>query len=760
MTHRGSDKQPLLGDSTIEDDSMHYGGTNDQQGGLRQRYQAKTSQSIRQSTNSLLREPVGISWKNISYTVTVKSGPICRRSVSYKTILNDVSGIVKPGQLLAIIGPSGAGKSSLLDVLAGRKSQGQLEGEVLVNGKPKTRIFKRVSGYVTQDDCLMGNLTVRETFRFHATMKMSGSAREHIEERVQDVIDELGLTKVGDELVGTQFRRGISGGEKKRVSIGCELLTDPGLLFLDEPTTGLDAFNSLAVMKTLQKLASRGRTIICTIHQPRSTIFELFDRLLILSLGRPVYFGQASQAVNYFAQLGAHCRQFINPADFVLDVVMKNEKERQSGNLNVSAAVVPVTSHISSSSSSSSSGDDMDPMLSSTVQATNISKEATHQGEAYLNMDEEFDPTKITQTLAELDLPEYFMQSRLSNNLADDIDSYVEQQQEVNHFADGHTKRFPINFFVQMFYLAQRAIVNLVRNPMLTYIQLFQTLFFGLLVGSIYWQISLNQASIQDRLGALFFIITNQCFATLGSLSVFMEERNIFNREQQAGMYYTSAYFLSKTVVEMPILLLFPAVFGTVAYWMVGFQPHAEEFFIFIAALIVFAAVAGSLFLTIGSFSPNMVVAQILAPLVVVLFLLFGGFYVNNNTIPVWYRWIKYVSFFNWGYAILVNNEFSGLKFKGSCDCLENPICPCCPTDLNATSPTTSFYEPTLSSMLASNDTAVANCVYYTTGDFELTKLDLQDVDIWENFVILVSMVVAYRLLAYIGLRFLYKEKR
>ena len=211
---------------------------------------------------------------------------------------------------------------------------------------------------------------------------------------------------------------------------------------------------------------------------------------------------------------------------------------------------------------------------------------------------------------------------RRINSIVDDARNVSSAPQSGSVYAVG-----PV---VQTLVLARRVIRSMVRNPYATYAQIT-----ALLVGSIYWQIGIDQASIQDRLGALFFMATNQAFSMSASLNVFLDERNLVNRERAAGAYRTSSYFFAKTFVEAPFFLLFPVVFSCVAYWMVGLVPTAANFGIFVGNMVLFAAVSGSMFLAIGSVSPTPTVAQIIAPVLTVMFLLFAGFYVNTVRSPV-----------------------------------------------------------------------------------------------------------------------------
>jgi ABC-type multidrug transport system ATPase subunit len=247
-------------------------------------------------------------------------------------ILQHVNGHVASGSLFGVMGASGAGKTCLLDILAGRHKLGDVNGTILVNGRPRAHDFTQMAGYVMQDDALITNLTVRETLYYSLALRIPPSSMTDGERasRIQSILDVLGLTSIADNRIGDALKRGISGGERRRVSIGVELVTSPSILFVDEPTSGLDASNSLRVMKALRALCLTGRTVICTIHQPRSNVFQMFDQLLLLAQGEVVYCGPTIESMNYFKQLGYACPAFINPADYYLDVLEGKEDESQS----------------------------------------------------------------------------------------------------------------------------------------------------------------------------------------------------------------------------------------------------------------------------------------------------------------------------------------------------------------------------------------------------------------------------------------------
>ncbi|KAI8318552.1 hypothetical protein GQ54DRAFT_321724 [Martensiomyces pterosporus] len=272
-------------------------------------------------TDEQILAGTSFTWKKISYTVPVKGGE--------RQLLDEVSGYVKPGTMTALMGSSGAGKTTLLDSLSQRKTIGKLEGEMLMNAAPQPNSFRRITGYCEQLDVHNPHATVREALRFSADLRKPASVTDHENnDYVEHVIYLLGMTEIADCLVGDpESGEGISLEERKRLTIGVELVAKPKILFLDEPTSGLDAQASYTIVHFLRRLAAEGQTILCTIHQPSAMLFEQFDRLLLLVRGgHTVYFGDlghdAQTLINYFEKNGAEkCSPTANPAEYILDVV-------------------------------------------------------------------------------------------------------------------------------------------------------------------------------------------------------------------------------------------------------------------------------------------------------------------------------------------------------------------------------------------------------------------------------------------------------
>jgi ABC-type multidrug transport system permease subunit/ABC-type multidrug transport system ATPase subunit len=261
------------------------------------------------------------SWQDVNYTIPMKGGDL--------HLLNGIGGIVRPGHLTALMGSSGAGKTTLLDVLAKRKTIGKVEGRVYLNGEALINDFERITGYCEQMDIHQPAVTVREALQFSANLRQPyETPQKEKDEYVEQIIHLLEMEDIADAQigdVGSGF--GISVEERKRLTIGIELVGKPQLLFLDEPTSGLDAQSSYNIIRFIRKLADAGWPVLCTIHQPSSILFEHFDQLLLIVRGgKTAYFGpigkDARTMIDYFERHGGPvCSPAANPAEYILEVV-------------------------------------------------------------------------------------------------------------------------------------------------------------------------------------------------------------------------------------------------------------------------------------------------------------------------------------------------------------------------------------------------------------------------------------------------------
>ncbi|NWV74071.1 ABCG2 protein, partial [Dasyornis broadbenti] len=562
-----------------------------------------------------------LTFHNICYRVKTKTGFLCFKKRTNKEVLRDVNGIMKPG-LNAILGPTGSGKSSLLDILAARKDPHGLSGEILINGAPQPANFKCTTGYVVQDDVVMGTLTVRENLKFSAALRLPKSVKEQEKnERVNGIIKELGLSKVADSKVGTQFSRGVSGGERKRTNIGMELITDPAILFLDEPTTGLDASTANAVLLLLKRMAKQGRTIIFSIHQPRYSIFRLFDNLTLLAAGRVLYHGPAQHAIEYFQSIGYQCEPYNNPADFFLDVI---------------------------------NGDSTAVALNKADDSNTA--ESTEECSGY------------DKTLAE-QLAEKYSSSAYCQ----------ETKAHLESISSGNKKKtkgvfqqitYANSFLHQLKWVSRRTFKNLIGNPQASIAQVCVTAFLGLIVGAIFFGLKEDSAGLQNRVGAMFFLTTNQCFSSISAIELFVVEKKIFIHEYISGYYRTSAYFIAKLMADLiPIRTLPSIIFTCIVYFMLGkygLKPTVEAFFTMMFTLMMVSYTATSMALAIAAGQSVVAVANLLMTIAFVFMIIFSGLLVNLTSVMSWLSWLKYFSIPRYGMTALQINELTGLNFCGS----------------------------------------------------------------------------------------------
>ncbi|KAK1603592.1 hypothetical protein QYE76_016366 [Lolium multiflorum] len=543
--------------------------------------------------------PVTIRWARVTCALKNKRGDMAR------FLLSNLSGEAKPGRLLALMGPSGSGKTTLLNVLAGQLAASpslHLSGYLYVNGQPMSQGGYKIA-YVRQEDIFFSQLTVRETLSLAAELQLPDTmSPERKEKYVNDLLFRLGLVNSADSIVGDAKVRGISGGEKKRLALACELIASPSVIFADEPTTGLDAFQAEKVMETLRQLAEDGHTVICSIHQPRGSVYSKFDDIVLLSEGEVVYMGPAKEEpLTYFASLGYKCPDHENPAEFLADLISTDYSSAES-------------------------------VQSSQKRIENL-------------VDEFANKVLITE-----------FNSPVANSEASEFSTKLTQKS---------TRKQRRGWWREFRLLFKRAWMQAFRDGPTNKVRARMSVASAIIFGSVFWRMGKTQTSIQDRMGLLQVAAINTAMAALTkTVGVFPKERAIVDRERAKGSYALGPYLSSKLLAEIPIGAAFPLIFGSILYPMAKLHPTISRFAKFCGIVTVESFAASAMGLTVGAIAPTTEAAMALGPSLMTVFIVFGGYYVNADNTPVIFRWIPKASLIRWAFQGLSINEFKGLQFE------------------------------------------------------------------------------------------------
>jgi ABC-type multidrug transport system ATPase subunit len=529
-----------------------------------------------------------LCWQNLAFSVAIKAGR--------KQILQDISGKLEAGKLTCILGPSGSGKTSLLNILAGRvrkggRSRAEIPGQFFVNGiSIDPTAYQHLFGYVMQDDALLGTMTPREILFFSAKLRLKDVASGSIDGLLSDLLDSLGLTKCANTMVGNELIKGISGGERKRTSVGAELITNPRITFLDEPTSGLDTGSAHNVVSILGELTKLNQSVLCTIHQPSSEIFHLFDQAIFLLAGQVVFHGPPSKIREHFGSIGHEFPSDFNPADFIMFLIQTSDEQSQA---------------------------------------------------------------KILQSWRDAQ----------------------EMPSPCNHLAssDGLPPRLPRKGFpMELYMLSSREARNISRDKGTLGARFGTTIGLTLIYSLVFFRIGSQNMDesvfvdrdaydVQSHSGAVTMLAISSMFgAAQPLLLTFASERPVFIREYASSMYGTLPYFLSKTVIEIPLVFAQNCVMVLIAYWLMAIQ---GDFFLHVVAFTMISLCSTSLALWVSCAVKDAKQGIEAAPALFVTQILFAGFFIKMELVPPFCRWIQYICSLKWGMNIVLINEFDGTAF-------------------------------------------------------------------------------------------------
>ncbi|KXZ48202.1 hypothetical protein GPECTOR_29g109 [Gonium pectorale] len=535
--------------------------------------------SVRVGGGELRFDPMALAFTDVSYHVPQPKGPGELR------LLHEVSGSFRPGVLTALMGASGAGKTTLMDVLAGRKTGGRVEGRQLLNGHPKRMAtFARVMGYVEQFDVHTPQLTVLESLLFSARLRLPTGLLPDRTALLGFVGGVMELVELAP-LAGAQVGYGGSGGglsteARKRLTIAVELVANPSIVFMDEPTSGLDARAASLVMRAVRNTVNTGRTVVCTIHQPSREIFEAFDELLLLKPGGRVIFngpmGQGgANLIEHFHGVEGVPRYdpILNPADWMLDAAGSAVERR----LGVDFADVWAASDVSK---------------------------------------------RTAQTIEECSRP-----ASGSSPLS-------------------FGARYAVPMRAQFAVLMRRALVSYWRNPPYNVLRFLVTLGMGIMFGTLYWDRGNKRTSllgVLDIMGALYsttvFMGISNC---LTILPVVNSDRAVFYRERASGMFHVIPYVLSQGLAEMPYIAAQSILYSIIVYFTIQFEFTAVKYCWFLLFFWLNLMAFTFFGVAVMSLLPAVPLATSGAAFFLLLWNLYCGFLVYKRDIKPWWIWAYY----------------------------------------------------------------------------------------------------------------------
>ncbi|XP_015898029.2 ABC transporter G family member 15-like [Ziziphus jujuba] len=550
-------------------------------------------------------------WKDL--TVLVPNPNTARK------VLNEICGFAQPNRIMALMGPSGSGKSTLLDALAGQLSANvKMTGQVLYKGKMGGSSRDGVGiSYLNQEDIFLGALTVRETITYSANLRLSKKMdKNEINEQVERTIMEMGLEHCANNKIGNWHLRGISDGEKKRLSIALEILTHPYVMFLDEPTSGLDSASAYFVILALRNIALHGRIVVCSIHQPSYYLFDLFDDLYLLSGGQVVYFGEANMAVKFFAESGFPCPARRNPSDHFLRCI----------------------------------NSDFDNVASTLLRSKTITG-ITTMPDSVMNLS--------TQEIKEILIEKYKI-SEYSTNARDKIQDLIllEENIRLSNKSKARSSK-------QLSTLIHRSLLNMSRDMGYYWLRILFYVAVAISVGSMYFKIDTSFLAITARAKCEAFIYGFMICLSIGGLPSFIEELKVYNREMLNKHYGEGLLSISNFISSLPFLVVIAVSSGTVVYSMVKLHSGFSHFCYFCINFFCCISVIECSMMVVAALVPNVLMGIGIGTALIVFMMMSSEIFRPLPDLPkfFWRYPMSYISFASWALQGVYKNDMLGLEF-------------------------------------------------------------------------------------------------
>ncbi|KAJ0733105.1 putative ABC transporter, AAA+ ATPase domain, ABC-2 type transporter [Helianthus annuus] len=673
-----------------------------------------------------------LEFENLTYTVVKKKKTDDGKWVSQEVdLLNRISGYSPKGCVTAVMGPSGAGKSTFLDALAGRIASGSLKGKVVFDGAEMSpSLIKRSSAYIMQDDRLFPMLTVYETLMFAADFRLGSIAKAEKKQRVETLIEQLGLISARNTYIGDEGTRGVSGGERRRVSIGVDIIHGPSLLFLDEPTSGLDSTSAQSVIEKVHNIARAGSTVVLTIHQPSSRILLLLDHLIILARGQLMYQGSPKDVGPHLGRMGRKVPKGENAIEFLIDVIQRYDQS-EYGVDALAKFVVTGTKP---------------PMLSDDETPVPLTPTPPHH-----QHDNGFDhsvrsPWSNSKSWTQsVNMKSIISTSPYSSDYTVNEDDYITRSMAADASNHHHLgPKFVNSFFTETWVLMRRNFITIKRTPELFLSRLMVLTIMGFMMATMFKNPERTMQGITNRLSFFIFTVCLFFFSSNDAVPAFIQERFIFVRETSHNAYRASSYtiagrgvhcsvrllavakldpndrgsktyipknfnrtggsktyipknFYTKTtyitllsekfggsgapprpfctsplvisinrncnrshrliglITYLPFLLLQAAVYAGLTWFALKLE---GSFVYFLIVLYVSLLSTNSFVVFVSSVVPNFILGYAAVIAFTALFFLFCGYFLSNDDIPKYWRWMNKISTMTYPYEGLLINEY------------------------------------------------------------------------------------------------------
>ncbi|KAG8646647.1 ABC transporter G family member 15 [Manihot esculenta] len=561
-------------------------------------------------------------WEEVTVTTmadTYYKSFLMKKPANCRNLLNRITGFALPRRIMAIMGPSGSGKSTLLDALSGRLSPNVImSGNVLLNGKQRRIGCKNIS-YVTQEDFLLGTLSVTETLTYSAKLRLPAKyTKNEIKTVVEDTMMKMGLQDCADKKIGNWHLRGISGGEKRRLSISLEILTQPHVMFLDEPTSGLDSASAFFVIEALRNIALDGRIVICSIHQPSSFVFDLFDDLCLLSSGETIYFGEANAAIKFFAEAGFPCPTRRNPSDHFLRCINSDFDK---------IAAIRLRSQKDLGS--------LEPSSSQINLSTEDIREILFQ--KYKNSAYSVDTRKRIRELT-LYTEELVPGPNMNN----------------------------ISWWKQLCTLTNRSFTNMTRDLAYYWIRILFCALIALGAGIMFFDIGLSNSSILARVKCYTYFYDFLLCLCVGGLPSLSEEWKVVYYERYNGHYGEGVFVLANFLSSFPFLVMITLSSATIIFYMVKFHMGFSIYCYFCINLFCCLSTMESITMIVALLVPNFLMGIGVSSAVIMLLTIASGLYRPLAYLPkvFWKYPMSYISVTAWAVQGQYKNDVIGLEFE------------------------------------------------------------------------------------------------